>query len=199
MGAFFHAVAVFFDHLAAVQWGRSGSRSRCHVVKLALPRPRVAEHPPRVVPGDRLKFRAALGAYVAGVGVNSIAPARGGDLVKLYLVKHRIEDATYPTLALDARRRDALRLRRRRRADDLGALDRRAADAPGLLAAPDRRLEVLPAPRAARRLIGLAVLAARGVIVLVFWARSRVERLPRAACGSGFAILGDRARVRRSA
>ena len=33
-------------------------------------------------------------------------------------------------------------------ADRLGALDRRAADAPGLLAHPDRRLEVLPAPRA---------------------------------------------------
>jgi uncharacterized membrane protein YbhN (UPF0104 family) len=36
---------------------------------------------------------------VAGVGVNSIAPARAGDVVKLYLIKHRIPDAKYATLA----------------------------------------------------------------------------------------------------
>ncbi len=40
-----------------------------------------------------------LGAYVAGVGVNSIAPARGGDLVKLYLVRHRAPQTKYATLA----------------------------------------------------------------------------------------------------
>ena len=39
-----------------------------------------------------------LGAYLAGVGVNSIVPARGGDLLKLYLVKHRVDGTTYPTL-----------------------------------------------------------------------------------------------------
>lgn len=50
-------------------------------------------------PNNRLKFRNAFGAYVAGVGVNSVAPARGGDLVKLYLVKHRCGEATYPALA----------------------------------------------------------------------------------------------------
>jgi glycosyltransferase 2 family protein len=31
--------------------------------------------------------------------VNSVVPARGGDLLKLYLVKHRVDGATYPTLA----------------------------------------------------------------------------------------------------
>ena len=39
------------------------------------------------------------GAYVAGVGVNAIAPARAGDVVKLYLVRHRIAGSAYPTLA----------------------------------------------------------------------------------------------------
>ena len=48
------------------------------------------EHPPR--------YRSALGAYAAGVGVNSVVPARGGDVVKLYLLKQRIPDATYATL-----------------------------------------------------------------------------------------------------
>ena len=39
-----------------------------------------------------------LGAYLAGVGVNAIIPARGGDVLKLYLVHHRVEGTTYPTL-----------------------------------------------------------------------------------------------------
>ena len=46
-----------------------------------------------------LRFRSVFGAYMAGVGVNSIAPARAGDVVKLYLIKHRIEGASYATLA----------------------------------------------------------------------------------------------------
>ena len=50
-------------------------------------------------PGSRLKFRSALGAYVAGVGVNSIVPARGGDVVKMYLARQRIEGGSYFTLA----------------------------------------------------------------------------------------------------
>ena len=49
-------------------------------------------------PGSRVPFRGIFGAYWAGVGVNAITPARGGDIVKLYLVRHRIERSSYPTL-----------------------------------------------------------------------------------------------------
>ena len=99
MGAFFHAVAVFFEHLADVRWDALGLALACHVVKLLF-RARAWQNIVRAsYPGTRLRYRSALGAYVAGVGVNSIAPARGGDLVKLYLVKHRIKDSTYTTLA----------------------------------------------------------------------------------------------------
>ena len=99
MGAFFHAVAVFFHHLADVSWGALGIALLCHVIKLLF-RARAWQNIIRAsYPQNTLKFRAAAGAYIAGVGVNSIAPARGGDLVKLYLVKHRVEEATYPTLA----------------------------------------------------------------------------------------------------
>jgi len=99
MGAFFHAVAVFFEHLADVRWDALGLALACHVVKLLF-RARAWQNIVRAsYPGTRLRYRSALGAYVAGVGVNSIAPARGGDLVKLYLVKHRMEGARYPALA----------------------------------------------------------------------------------------------------
>jgi len=96
--AFFHAVGVFIHHLRQVEWAPLGLALGCHVAKLLF-RARAWENIIRAAyPGDRLRYRSALGAYVAGVGVNSIAPARGGDLIKLYLVKHRMKDARYPTL-----------------------------------------------------------------------------------------------------
>jgi glycosyltransferase 2 family protein len=99
LGAFFHAVGVFFEHLADVRWGALGLALACHVVKLLF-RARAWQNIVRAAyPRTRLRYRSAFGAYVAGVGVNSIAPARGGDLVKLYLVKHRAEEARYSTLA----------------------------------------------------------------------------------------------------
>jgi uncharacterized membrane protein YbhN (UPF0104 family) len=39
-----------------------------------------------------------FGSYVAGTGVNALIPARGGDVVRLFLAKHRIEGSTYTTL-----------------------------------------------------------------------------------------------------
>jgi len=50
-------------------------------------------------PEERIPVRPVFGAYAAGVGVNSIVPGRGGDLVKLYLVRHRFPNMTYATLA----------------------------------------------------------------------------------------------------
>ena len=38
-------------------------------------------------------------AYLAGVGVNAIVPARGGDAVKLYLAHRAVPGSTYTTLA----------------------------------------------------------------------------------------------------
>jgi uncharacterized protein (TIRG00374 family) len=99
LGAFFHAVAVFFHHLADVSWAALGLALLCHVIKLLFRARAWQNIIDASYPENKLKFRAAAGAYIAGVGVNSIAPARGGDLVKLYLVKHRVETSTYPTLA----------------------------------------------------------------------------------------------------
>jgi len=38
-------------------------------------------------------------AYLAGSGINSVVPARGGDVVKLWLLKRKIHDSRYSTLA----------------------------------------------------------------------------------------------------
>lgn len=99
MAHFLHAVGVFFHHLAAVKWQFLGYALGCHVVKLLFRAGAWRAIVDAAYPGARLKYRTAFGAYVAGVGVNSVVPARGGDVVKLYLVKGRIEDGTYATLA----------------------------------------------------------------------------------------------------
>ena len=49
-------------------------------------------------PGVRYRYRSCAGAYFAGVGVNAIAPARGGDLVKIFITRSRLEGSTTPTL-----------------------------------------------------------------------------------------------------
>jgi hypothetical protein len=46
-----------------------------------------------------LSARDVTRAYLAGAGVNAIVPARGGDVLKLALVRRRIPGARYSTLA----------------------------------------------------------------------------------------------------
>jgi len=49
-------------------------------------------------PDTRIKRLPIFGAYVAGVGLNSLAPARAGDVLKLVLAHNRIEGASYAAL-----------------------------------------------------------------------------------------------------
>jgi uncharacterized membrane protein YbhN (UPF0104 family) len=99
VGSFFHAVRVFGDHLAAVRWEFLALGLALHFVRLFFRAIAWRAILTAAYPESRPKLRSAFGAYVAGVGVNSIAPARAGDLVKLYLIKHRIPEARYSTLA----------------------------------------------------------------------------------------------------
>src|SRR4051812_35699987 len=46
-----------------------------------------------------LRPRHTMAAYLAGAGLNGVIPARGGDIVKLWLLHRRIPGARYPTLA----------------------------------------------------------------------------------------------------
>lgn len=99
MHAFLHAVTVFWQHLAAVRWDALGIAVVLHLLKLVARGFAWRNILAAAYPGVSIKRRGVFGAYVAGVGVNAIAPARAGDLVKLYLVKRRVEGSTYPTLA----------------------------------------------------------------------------------------------------
>jgi hypothetical protein len=46
-----------------------------------------------------LRPHHVMRAYLAGAGINSLVPARGGDIVKLAMVRRRIAGARYATLA----------------------------------------------------------------------------------------------------
>ncbi len=99
MGEFFHAFAVFFDELASVSWIALAIALGLHFAKVvvrtfAWRNILQAAYPKLTVP-----WPPVFGAYVAGVGVNSIVPGRGGDLVKLYLIRRRMPEMTYTTLA----------------------------------------------------------------------------------------------------
>jgi uncharacterized membrane protein YbhN (UPF0104 family) len=96
---FFHAVRVFFDHLASVSWAALGIALVLHFAKVAVRTVAWRNILRAAYPQTRVPLPPVFGAYVAGVGVNSIVPGRGGDLVKLYLVRQKIPGTTYTTLA----------------------------------------------------------------------------------------------------
>lgn len=96
--ATWHAISVFFHHLASVQWHWLGIAVGIHLCKL-LAVSRAWRNIVKAAYRDRrVPWRQLFGAYVAGTGVNAIIPARGGDAVKMYIAKRRIEGATYTTL-----------------------------------------------------------------------------------------------------
>jgi uncharacterized protein (TIRG00374 family) len=96
---FFHAVSVFFDHLASVGWTALAIALAFHFGKVLVRTFAWRNIIAAAYPEERVPWRPVFGAYIAGVGVNSIVPGRGGDLVKLYLVRRRLPGSTYTTLA----------------------------------------------------------------------------------------------------
>jgi uncharacterized membrane protein YbhN (UPF0104 family) len=95
---FVDACQAFFDTITSVSLGPLLLAVTLHVAKLLL-RGRAWQNILKAsYPGRRVPYWGVFGSYMAGVGVNSLAPARGGDVVKLYLVKRQVKDSTYPTL-----------------------------------------------------------------------------------------------------
>jgi uncharacterized membrane protein YbhN (UPF0104 family) len=96
---FLDACQAFFDTIASVALWPLLLAVGLHVLKLLL-RGRAWQNILKAsYPDSRVPYWGVFGSYMAGVGVNSLAPARGGDVVKLALVKRRVEGSSYPTLA----------------------------------------------------------------------------------------------------
>jgi uncharacterized membrane protein YbhN (UPF0104 family) len=93
-----HALGVFFHHLAEVEWKWLAIGILCHLGKLVAVSRAWTNIIRAAYPDRPIRWRQIFGAYVAGTGVNAVVPARGGDAVRLFLAKRRIDGATYPTL-----------------------------------------------------------------------------------------------------
>jgi uncharacterized membrane protein YbhN (UPF0104 family) len=99
LSSFFDAVGKFFSDLAAVHWGALALGMVFFGLNLTL-RSRAFFHSLRAAyPAVSFQWRRVWGAYFAAVGFNNVVPARGGDVIKLFLVRSSIQGSTYPTVA----------------------------------------------------------------------------------------------------
>jgi uncharacterized membrane protein YbhN (UPF0104 family) len=99
MGELFDAVETFFSELAAVEWTAIAIALALQLVRLFCRSVAWRAIIAAAFPDLRVPLGRVTGAYFAGTGVNAIAPARSGDVVKLVLVKHEVPGTTYTTLA----------------------------------------------------------------------------------------------------
>src|ERR671914_1893685 len=92
------AIEVFLDNLTSVDPQPLALAVLCHLAKLLAITRAWRNIVADAYPEQRVRWRPLFGAYVAGVGINAILPARGGDVVKLYLARRAIPGSTYTTL-----------------------------------------------------------------------------------------------------
>jgi glycosyltransferase 2 family protein len=98
VSAFFDAVGDFFSSLASIQWLALLSGLVAFIAYLTI-RARAYFHVLRAAyPDERFEFRKIWGAYMAAYGFNNVVPARGGDVIKLFLVKSSIPNSSYPAV-----------------------------------------------------------------------------------------------------
>jgi uncharacterized membrane protein YbhN (UPF0104 family) len=98
IGEVFDAVGKFIDNLAAIQWGSLVLGLLCFGIYLSI-RSRAFFNVLRAAyPAERIQWRRIWGAYIAAYGFNNVVPARGGDVIKLFLTKTSVPTSTYPAI-----------------------------------------------------------------------------------------------------
>jgi uncharacterized membrane protein YbhN (UPF0104 family) len=99
VGDFFDAAGQFFSNLADIKWGALLLGLLCFGVYLSI-RSRAFYNVLRAAyPSEKIEFKRIWGAYIAAYGFNNVVPARGGDVMKIFLVKTSIANSTYPSIA----------------------------------------------------------------------------------------------------
>jgi uncharacterized membrane protein YbhN (UPF0104 family) len=99
LGGFFDAVGQFASSLAEISWGSLALGLLCFGTYLTI-RSRAFYNVLRAAyPTEQIEFKRIWGAYIAAYGFNNVVPARGGDVIKLFLVKTSIPNSTYSAIA----------------------------------------------------------------------------------------------------
>ncbi len=99
MGEVLHAIRVFFEQLAAVEFVPLLLAVLTHVVKTMCTSRAWRNAIDAAYREQDVPWRPLYAAYLSGVGVNALVPARAGDAVRLYLAHRAVPGSTYTTLA----------------------------------------------------------------------------------------------------
>ncbi|MDP9345654.1 MAG: flippase-like domain-containing protein [Actinomycetota bacterium] len=99
ISSFFGAVGDFFSKLAEVDFAALALGLLCFGVYLTI-RSRAAFHILRAAyPDTPIAFRRIWGAYIAAYGFNNVIPARGGDVIRLFLTRSSVPGSSYSAIA----------------------------------------------------------------------------------------------------
>lgn len=95
---FWDACEAFFESLASVHVGALLTAIAFHLFNLVLRTRAWTSILRAAYPVQRVRWADVFGSYSVGVGLNGFVPARGGDILKVFLIHSRIPDSTYPTI-----------------------------------------------------------------------------------------------------
>jgi glycosyltransferase 2 family protein len=99
ISSFVNAVSQFLSSLADINFGALFIGLAAFAIYLTI-RARASFHILRAAyPDEPFEFRRIWGAYVAAYGFNNVIPARGGDVIRLFLTKTSIPESSYSAVA----------------------------------------------------------------------------------------------------
>jgi uncharacterized membrane protein YbhN (UPF0104 family) len=91
-------VDAFLDQLGSVSFVPLALAIGCHLLKMACTSRAWRNVLAAAYPEERVPWVSIYGAYLAGVGINAIIPARAGDAVRIVLAHRAIPGSTYTTI-----------------------------------------------------------------------------------------------------
>ena len=91
-------VDAFLDQLGSVAFLPLALAVGCHLLKMACTSRAWRNVLAAAYPEERVPWISIYGAYLAGVGINAIIPARAGDAVRIVLAHRAIPGSTYTTV-----------------------------------------------------------------------------------------------------
>ncbi len=91
-------VEAFLDQLGSVSFLPLAAAIGCHLLKMACTSRAWRNVLAAAYPESRVPWISIYGAYLAGVGINAIVPARAGDAVRIVLAHRAIPGSTYTTV-----------------------------------------------------------------------------------------------------
>jgi uncharacterized membrane protein YbhN (UPF0104 family) len=91
-------IDAFLDQIGSVDFLPLALAVGCHLLKMACTSRAWRNVLAAAYPDERVPWISIYGAYLAGVGINAIIPARAGDAVRIVLAHRAIRGSTYTTV-----------------------------------------------------------------------------------------------------